>query len=460
MYQELRVIYQPKLPIRTTPNIGSPVVKYVPAGDIIRVIDIQDVGTTTWYKLEDNSGWGCGWNPNDGNGVYLELVNDLESQGVTPSPIAPNITISPGVAANNSVSTSQFSSQLSSDSTDISTIEALSNIPTSDESDDVQIHSYLTDYSFVEDNLKKIRKNINFLTYSYKELSNDLFHKFNRFKIAFPDYHLSKTFAHVFFTRPDLNIVDYQGNGNYSLNKQVQNEPVYYYLFKNNPDILTALTSSFSSEHDFHPFLSNTVQSFELSDEYIKTMEHGETFTGYKVQYGKSNIESKSAGSISLTFTDDVNFTIYKSIKAWVDYISKVYRGELSSKDEYIREKILDYACSVYYILCGPDGSDILFWSKYFGLFPTNIPSSSSSWSKGNLVKLPEYNINFVYAFKEDFSPLSLAEFNMNSRGNLLYKKIYEKSNLGTGKTFSRHPFIDTNITKQGDYIFKLRFRE
>jgi len=473
MRQELRVVVL-TLNIRQGAGTSYQIVGSLNKGALIIINGIKDVGTQTWYKLEDGRGWVCGYNPGGGgNGVYLEMVQDFEDSGTQTSPTTPtdvfiipkSITISSSSSNtlnegqnDNTLNTTTFSSQLNKTGTGVTDIDSLKRIINND---DVNTYSYLTDYSFIDENLKRIKNNLNLIGYKgSNELNYSLFHNFNRFKIAFPDYHLSKTFAHVFFTRPDLNIINYEGNKNYSLHSQLQNESVYYYLFKNNPDLLISLTSSFSSEHDFNPFLSNTAQSFELSDEYIKTIEHGETFTGYKLQYGRSNIESKTAGNISISFTDNDKLYIYKTIKAWVDYISKIYRGELVSKAEFIYKKILDYACSLYYILCGPDNETILFWSKYFGLFPTNIPSSTSSWSKNNLLKMPEYSISFAYSFKEDFSPLSLAEFNMNSRGGFTYKKTYEPGLLSTGKTFTGSPFIETVKNANGDYVFKLRFRE
>ena len=471
MRQKLRVSAKPNLNIRSAAGTSNRIVGSLSTGEIIIVNGIVDIGNQTWYKLEDGRGWVCGYNPGGGgSGIYLEMVQDLEESDPPQkspevdenSPIVPTnnntTTSNDSTNSDDNTSSSSFSSQFNNNTTSTSDAEKITKTSTDD---DVETYTYLTDYSFVEENLKKIRNNLNLIGYKgVQELNYQLFHNFNRFKVAFPDYHLSKTFAHIFFTRPDLNIINYNGNKNYSLHSQLQNEAVFYYLFKNNPDILISLTSSFSADHDFHPFLSNTAQSFELSDEYIKTMEHGETFTGYKVQYGRSNIESKTAGNISISFTDDNNFSIYKTLKAWVDYISKVYRGELVTKDEYIYKKILDYACSIYFFLCGPDDETLLFWSKYFGIFPTNIPASTSSWSKNNLLKIPEYSINFAYAFKEDFSPLTLAEFNMNSSGNFVYKKTYESSLLSTGKTLSGSPFIESITDSDQEYVFKLRFRK
>lgn len=345
----------------------------------------------------------------------------------------------------------------------VNTSDKLDNIAKSKPSPYVKRRTYLNDYSYLQDSLKIVERNLNIGigAKTLADLKQNMIEKFNRFRIAYPDLQLSKSFAHVFFTRPDLNLYEYQGSGHYKLIDAVANDAVYYYLDKSNQPMLRTLTKDFSSRHDFNPFLSNMAQSFELADEYIRTIEHGETFTGYKVKYGRHNIESKTAGNFSISYTDDDNYQIYKLHKAWVDYISKVYRGELSPKQEYIKNRILDYACSVYYILCGPDGSSILFWSKYTGVFPTNIPSATSSWSKGNNLRLPEYSINYEYSWKEDFNPVTLAEFNLNSAKTSTYQYIstYEPELLSTGKTFTGAPFIETNTDPAGGYSFSLRFR-
>jgi hypothetical protein len=222
---------------------------------------------------------------------------------------------------------------------------------------------------------------------------------------------------------------------------------------------MSSLTEDFSSSHDLNPFLSNLAGSFEISDEYIKTIEHGETLTGYKVQYGRHNIESKTAGTFNINYVDDKNLSVYKLHKAWVEYISRVYRGALSPRHKYIQKKILDYATSVYYFVCGPDGSTILFWSKYYGVFPTNIPSSANSWSKGSMIKVPDYSISYSYSNKEDFNPAILVEFNQNSRGEFNYKKEFIPELGQAGTSFSGNPFIESGFAN-GQSTFKLRFRE
>lgn len=150
--------------------------------------------------------------------------------------------------------------------------------------------------------------------------------------------------------------------------------------------------------------------------------------------------------------------------KVWTDYISAVYRGEMSPHLKYINNKIIDYASAVYYILCAEDNETILFWTKYYGVFPTMAPSSVLSWGKGNLLAHPEYSIEYEYAFKEDFNPLTLVEFNEHDYGktNFTYVPTYSHNNLGIGQPWVGAPFIETvnGNSIERPYTLKLRFRE
>lgn len=474
------------LRIRSGPSTSFDTVGYLYKDDVVTVDEISDDGA--FYHMY----WGQGW-----IGVkYATVINNLEAEDTAvettdtsplpedtspatviedpplttfaqPTAVVKDYTKIHNIIVEGDTISDAYSYQTDiSDASGITDAEVLGTIindsgfPATIISGNAEIVDYTIDYDYLKDNLAVIRNNMNIVNTNYKQTRDDLFDKFNRFRTVFPDLQLSKSFSYVFFTRPDLNIYSAKGNGVYELNSNFTDDPVYYYLDKNNKKLLMSLTKDFTADHDFLPFLSNSAESFELSDEFLKTVEHGETFTGYKIQYGRHNIESNSAGTFSVAYTDDAEFSIYKLHKAWIDYIAKVYRGVVSPRDEYIPKKILDYACSAYYFICGPDGETILFWSKYFGVFPTNTPASSSSWSKGSMVKIPQFNINYSYAFKEDFSPLSLAEFNMNSSTSYTYRKTYEPQLLSTGKTMSGAPFVETVKNSLGEYEYKLRFRK
>ncbi len=324
-------------------------------------------------------------------------------------------------------------------------------------------YNYYMDHTSMEEEFDKIANNQNRLFKTRRSAYMAQKKYYNRFKVATPETALSKSFAHVFFIRPDLNVLKSDGVGGFQISNTLKDNASFYYTMQHSPELLRELIHYNGCSHNFMFSLSNAVNSFEVSDEYIKTEQYGESYTGFKIPIGKHNLESQSAGTFNITYEDDRDLSIYHIHKIWTDYISNVFRGEIKSRDGYITNKILDYATAVYYILTAEDGETIIFWSKYYGVFPTNSPSSSTSWTKGNLLKTPEHTITYNYAFKEDFNPLSLVEFNMMSTKESQYKYItsYEASLLSTGKSFVGAPFIETlNGAQDLPYTMKLRFRK
>lgn len=430
----------------------------------------KSVGTgETWYKIQSNGYWICGYMAKDG--WYIKSLDTTTTKPTDTSATTSSSSSSKPAVNNQAAIDSLLESENkpyqfdtgggtalgfpsdSTGSTNAATFSSISNYAAD------KAYDYKIDTTWLKEYINIVKRNANIYIEGDENIINSYFTKFNRFGIDYPDIVLDKTFAFVFITRPDLNILD-GSTKDAPLHPQVKSDPTCYYIHNTRPEIITSLTKNHSSMHDFNTFLCNHASSFEVSDEFIKTGEMGETLTGHKISFGKNNIESKTAGSFSIQYTDDKELNIYKMHKLWTDYISKVYRGEWSPKRDYSSDKVIDYATSVYYILCAADGETILFWSKYYGVYPTNTPSSTLSWSKGSTLKNPEYSISYQYSFKEDFNPLSLAEFNMNCKGGgFVYKNIYEPALASTGRSFSGAPFIDT-VKVQGEYKYKLRFRK
>ena len=282
-----------------------------------------------------------------------------------------------------------------------------------------------------------------------------MFTDFNRWNFTFPDYHLTRTHVKIFFTRPDLNILTSAN----SMSTQAAMNQLYLYVFNNQPEVFRYLTRYGSTSHDFNTLISNTPESFEISDEYIKTVEVGETFTGHRIYYGRNDIDSKGAGEFSIKYTDNYNLDVFKTHKIWVDYISRAYRGEFSPRDEYKQAKVLDYAVAAYYFLMGPDGESILFWSKFTGVFPTNTSSSTFSWDKDSMLNKPEISIKYCYSFKHDMDPAHLAEFNSLSTGGTSYVRAYEEANCGMGGTWVGPPMVIASRNPRGNTVYRLKWR-
>ena len=307
--------------------------------------------------------------------------------------------------------------------------------------------------------------------------------QYNRFKLPTPDSILQKSFAHVFFVRPQCNIkmsasqnkMDEESKDN----SAVANNPNFMYAASNAPQIVQELSyDCMNQSSDFSFILSNAAVSFSLNDEYINTDTYGTGYTGYKVSYGKHGVESRTAGEFNVSFQDDRNMDIYHLIKLWTSYIDGCYTGTFRPKSQTILDHILDYTGAVYYILTAEDGETILFWSKYYGVYPSTIPSNQYSWSAGTLLSNITLDVKFNYSWKEDYDIAAIAEFNYNSHlenairstnGSNTVDMVptYNKS-LGTaGRTWVGAPFIETIYENGGDagsygngnMKFKLRFR-
>lgn len=290
--------------------------------------------------------------------------------------------------------------------------------------------------------------------------------QYNRFKIPVIDDALQRGFGHVFFVRPDCNLLDNASTN--KLPKLLKDNPSMTYAIKNNPSLVLELVESNGSDgknDDFMMYISNKANSFSLTDEYITKDTYGKTYAGYKIAYGKHNVESKSAGDFQVTYTDDRNLNVYHLHKIWIDYISGVYRGEFTPKKKYIKERILDYATCAYYIVTAEDGETIIFWSKYYGVFPTTIPSTPYTWSKGTTISQPDITIDYQYSFKEDYNPMALLEFNLNSNitGNTTaveYVPTYDAKLGHSGSMWVGPPFVELYQNDDtGEYQFKLRFK-
>ena len=296
--------------------------------------------------------------------------------------------------------------------------------------------------------------------------------RYNKYKIQHQDDRLHKSFAHIFFVRPDCYIFDDSeglvdgSDPNAPLAYFLKNQPSFYYAKRHSQELLRQLTQPEANyDHQFMMYLSNKARSFEIQDEMLGADTYGQGLTGYKLQYGKDVIESRAAGNFSINYVDDRDLHVYNLHKLWIDYISHVFRGRAAPKLKYIKNKNLDYATCVYYILCAEDGETIIFWTKYWGVFPVEGPSSAMSYNAeaAGGIHDPEFQVEYRYSMKEDFNPLTMIEFNSHSpaAGNWRYVHTYQPSVLGTGYTWAGCPFIETFYNDSDlPYTFKLRFRK
>lgn len=322
-------------------------------------------------------------------------------------------------------------------------------------------YDYSTDYStknFVAA-IKDIRKSLNITEDSVERILERYSLMYNRFKIPTLDDVLTKAFGHVFFTRPDCNIIKYNGSDNYALQDTVKSNPDFLQAFNHRPFILMQLSQSIGVNHQFMMLPSNRVNNFESKDINLESDTYGKTYQGNTIAYAKTTEKSTASSEVSMNFFDSRNLDLSKMFHLWVEYISKVRKGIFRPAETHLFNKELDYASSAYYILTAENGEDIIFWTKLYGIFPTNVPLSPYSWQRGQVITNPELNVTFAYSFKRDWYVDIVTEFNMNSYPGYTYLKTYDKNIMSVGNTWVGAPFIET-VEQNGNSILKLRFRK
>ena len=470
------------LTVRSGPSTSYRAIGYLKEGRVGIVIDSKSVGGATWYKWEDNT-WSCAKSSN--GDIYLKFVYNLESNDANPGGISPVGTSNKGLdsyikedklysfyESDYGENTGNVSFGANDDWYIETTINLKDRVIVTDDQlrDEISRIKYNMDISYAtRDDVYEVGKGS---TGYVTDLQKKLHHSFNRNKIAFPDRELTKTFAYVFFTRPDLNILTYGADkpSEFAVNTaNVGSDPKYAYVFHNNQNTLRSLVSNGNPYHKFLILLSNEAKSFEVADTVIKTVEHGETFNGNKVIYGRTDHDSNAAGEFDIRYVDSVNLDIFKLHLIWVDYINKVSRGVFSPKSEYIKQRILDYACSCYYFLCGPDGNTILYWQKLTGVFPVNTGENAFSWDSGTLLAKPEINIKYMYSMRSVMDIAHLSEFNALTRVNgdvvantnlsldsSYFKSVYSPEHIQTGATLTHSPYVWQTKDVAGNMIYRL----
>lgn len=283
----------------------------------------------------------------------------------------------------------------------------------------------------LEDKLKKARAAFGLQVHGNNNIARAVkYYMYNRFKSPDINMAFNKCTTHVFFTRPDLNLL-YCNVNNPSVyaNSQVMNHTEAAMTWKRYPELFKLLTDGgrCKDKDNFNMLLSQQVSSFSIADETLSTYEAGKTWNDYSINYGDA-YSGRTAGEFTCTFTETNDLSVIHLLKLWITYIDNVSRGawspsydllygskvrHASSDDSHIYTKTLDYGASAYVFKCGPDGEDVLYWTKYYGVFPVSTGASALSWDQGKPIgEVPNLNVTFKYSFKKDLSPISLIEFN------------------------------------------------
>lgn len=296
----------------------------------------------------------------------------------------------------------------------------------------------------------------------YNRNPNDIdnIRKINRFRMRNPNDELAKTTGYVFFVRPDLNIL----SGDKALTRQAQNCPEFVQAFEDYIAILYSLNRagggrSGSIASPFINMITGSATSFTPQDATIDMEEVGETFVGYKMNYGKFTADSMNGGEISIKYRDNRFLEIYKLHHVWYSYIMHLRRGKINPKKAYIDDKILDYQTSAYYFVVAEDGESIVYAAKYFGIFPKNIPSSAFAYTDGEGGHtMLEYDISYNWTFRDDYNYMHIfKEFNDITKNTSGSKRMntFNRNSYTMANMWAKTARIEGSIR---DQAYKLKF--
>jgi hypothetical protein len=312
--------------------------------------------------------------------------------------------------------------------------------------------------------------------------SNPWFHleMFNRYYLPEGFLHPGGLRGHIFFTRPDCNLMDIdnkalplreklRGRSGFSAFIEENSDSVEGIKVTANKVVMKQLQQNTGHPSAFMPSLSNGVKGYTPEDQVLDTVEKGDTLHGMRLSYAKHSMNSRTSGTITLNFADTRDFPIYKTIALWTDYIEAVFLGDHAPNEYYIKSGILDYAVAMYYVVTrdhiGPEiqqsggiinksALEIVYSEKLLGVFPITRPDSAFATTIDQFA-YPEFSVQFKYSMKSKsgiLDPYILSELNKLSalhhqKPNTIADNSYRIGN--TGYVDMGYPFVSNPIIQK-----------
>ena len=311
----------------------------------------------------------------------------------------------------------------------------------------------------------------------YNRADIQWYSKFNRFGALDPFNAISGSREYLFFTKPDLHLVEPDTS---TINPELKNQPYFDDLVKRYPSVIGQLQqSSYKGKNSpFMTILSNAVKNtLELPAVTSTTIDNPATIYGTAYNYRGWGYSSDEKIEFSLEFEDSKYLEIYNLIKAYEEYERLKHIGMVTPPNidggfnYYIKNKVLHDQFSVYKFIVEDDGETIIYFAKLWGVFFKNVPRDAFSDMKvdGGL----RYAVDFEAAFIEDMNPTILTDFNqlvnkyvnINNTSDL---PIYNKNKKMIDGRWATTPIIskiDTNKytawngPKDMKHIYKLKWR-
>lgn len=271
---------------------------------------------------------------------------------------------------------------------------------------------------------------------------------YNRTKLPIVDVEHRKAFRHIFITRPECYIMASGDDLKAVLSDQCANDETMMSSYTRFPHISEILSPVYVVNNpgeygcfkyaNWNYLLSNRVQGLSVAGTTLGSLESvTSSVRGASVHPG-TIINSMNNGSLELSFRDTRYMDIYEMIRLWMWYIHKRRTGELfppfngyrqqndwtnysgntsGYRSTHPYDRALEYCASLYDIVVDETGTKLLYWCKYYGIYPTSLTDSMLSNEQNSPLGLNGaiVSANFKYQYKEENLLKTLAEFNFNA---------------------------------------------
>ena len=311
---------------------------------------------------------------------------------------------------------------------------------------------------------------------------------YNRNKLPIADIEHRKAFRHIFITRPECYICCAKGSSpsdTSDLSEQAFVDEEFHSSYMRFPHVARILSPVYVCQSvgpdpfaNWNYLLSNRVQGLTTAGTTLGIRESVTAATrGVQITPG-TIITSNNGNTIDLQFRDTKYMDIYEMLRMWMLYIHKrtigeffppfngyQYRNSWSHATNgngtingytcsHPYDRAMEYAASLYDIVVDETGKNILYWCKYYGIFPVSLSNPMLSNDKNSaLTGEPLLAAGFRYQYKLEKVYRTLCEFNYNAGLNPelptaadqdLTAYINKSCYAGAGGMFTGTPFIIT----------------
>lgn len=273
-----------------------------------------------------------------------------------------------------------------------------------------------------------------------------IFNSYNRTKLPVGDIEWRKGFRHIFISRPECYLMGFRDDQTgVDICEQVKYDDDFSTANMRMPHIIRLLSPHYISggsgnqvKCNWNYLLCNRSLGMNVAAMQMSTSDNiAKSVEGFTVTPAM-HVESRQGATLDISFQDTKNLEVFETARLWMLYMYKRKKGiffppyngykvkngflnnipstgKRLSANELVQlhpyDRALEYCASLYDIVTNESGDKILYWCKYYGIYPIAVTPSLNNDNNGPITTV-QTNITFKYHYKLENNQASLVEFN------------------------------------------------